>query len=151
LDNTAKEFNSIKESMERVNILLIKSEEDDIANYVKRYGLNVKKTERGVRYEIYHKTSSRRIRQRDKVTVIYRLKLINGYVAYDKNKPESFIIGKMSIRGLEEGLEMMGEGEKAIIIVPSYLGYGVAGDDNKIPPRATLIYDIEVLKVENGS
>jgi len=44
----------------------------------------------------------------------------------------------------------MNEGSKAIIIVPSYLAYGLTGDGEKIGGRETLVYQIEILKVRNN-
>jgi FKBP-type peptidyl-prolyl cis-trans isomerase len=41
------------------------------------------------------------------------------------------------------------EGDKVQALIPSYLGYGVAGDGNKVPPKATLVYNFEILKVQN--
>jgi len=52
------------------------------------------------------------------------------------------------ISGLEEGILYLSEGDKAKIIIPSHLGYGLLGDlDKNIPPKATLIYDIELKSI----
>jgi FKBP-type peptidyl-prolyl cis-trans isomerase len=42
---------------------------------------------------------------------------------------------------------LMKEGEKAIFIIPSHLAFGLLGDENKIPKRATLVYDVELVQV----
>lgn len=53
------------------------------------------------------------------------------------------------IAGLEEALGRMYEHEKALIIVPSNLAFGSYGTaDNIVPPYTTLIYEVEVIKVE---
>jgi len=44
-------------------------------------------------------------------------------------------------------LLLLRQGDKAKVIVPSYRAYGIAGDGNKIPSAATLIYDIYIEKV----
>lgn len=52
------------------------------------------------------------------------------------------------VRGLEEGLQLMQQDEKATIIVPSGLAYGRYGNYGSIPPNAVLLYEIHLLKVE---
>ena len=58
-----------------------------------------------------------------------------------------FTVGKGEvISGLEEGILLLHIGDKAKFIIPSHLAYGLLGDDNEIPTKATLIYDIEVVQ-----
>jgi peptidylprolyl isomerase len=52
------------------------------------------------------------------------------------------------VKGLEEGLSLMQEGEKATIIVPSGQGYGRTGNYSTIPANAVLLYEITIEKVE---
>lgn len=52
------------------------------------------------------------------------------------------------VKGLDEGLSLMREGEKATIIVPSGLGYGRMGNYTTIPGNAILLYEITIVKVE---
>jgi FKBP-type peptidyl-prolyl cis-trans isomerase len=56
--------------------------------------------------------------------------------------------GNEVVKGLEEGLLLMQEGEEATIIVPSSSGYGQYGNYTSIPGNATLLYEISILKVE---
>ena len=49
--------------------------------------------------------------------------------------------------GPPEALSMLRKGNKARFILPSHLAYGFSGNGNDIPPRATLLYDLEVLEV----
>jgi len=50
--------------------------------------------------------------------------------------------------GLEEAVLLLHAGDKARIIIPSHLAYGLVGDDDKIPARATLIYEIELIELK---
>jgi FKBP-type peptidyl-prolyl cis-trans isomerase len=51
--------------------------------------------------------------------------------------------------GLEEGILLLREGDKAKFILPPHLAHGLLGDDNKIPARSIIVYDLELLSLEN--
>lgn len=69
----------------------------------------------------------------------------------DRNEPFTFQIGVgQVIKGWEEGVLGMCVGEKRKLIVPPALGYGDQGAGDVIPGGATLHFDIELLKVEEG-
>ncbi|PLX11282.1 MAG: hypothetical protein C0594_03890 [Marinilabiliales bacterium] len=53
------------------------------------------------------------------------------------------------ISGLEEGISMMREGEKARFIIPPYLAWGLLGDEDKVPMRSIVVYDVELISVED--
>ena len=66
-----------------------------------------------------------------------------------KNKVEEFIVGKDYVEsGLHEGIAFMNAGDKALIIIPSYLAHGLAGDLKKIPFRSTIVYDVELVAIK---
>uniref|UniRef100_A0A6G1S4R3 peptidylprolyl isomerase n=1 Tax=Aceria tosichella TaxID=561515 RepID=A0A6G1S4R3_9ACAR len=70
--------------------------------------------------------------------------------SYDRNEPFTFQLGiGQVIRGWEKGLVGACVGEKRQLVIPPHLGYGNAKHD-QIPPGSTLIFDIEILKVEEG-
>jgi FKBP-type peptidyl-prolyl cis-trans isomerase len=81
----------------------------------------------------------------------YEVRLINGTFCYssDKDGPKEVKLGHGEIeRGLEEGILLMKIGDRAKFIVPSHLAFGLLGDQARIPPGATLVYDVELLKVK---
>ena len=51
------------------------------------------------------------------------------------------------ISGWDEGVALLKEGDKARLVIPSDLGYGARGAGGVIPPHATLIFDVELVKV----
>ncbi len=91
----------------------------------------------------------------DQVSVNYTGSLLNGKV-FDQNQdpqnPFTFRVGRgQVIDGWEYGLQLMQEGEKRLFIVPYELGYGTRGNLPKIPRRATLVFEVELLKVEKAT
>jgi len=83
----------------------------------------------------------------------YRGYFLNGR-SFDSNyetQPFEYVIGaeEQLIRGLEVGVRKMHEGEKAKFIIPSHLAFGSSGSSTGIiPPFTTVIYEVELLKVQ---
>jgi peptidylprolyl isomerase len=89
------------------------------------------------------------------VLVDYEGRLANGEKfdsSYDRREPFSFKIGASQvIQGWEEGVTGMKVGGKRKLVIPPDLGYGEAGAPPRIPPNATLTFEVKVLKVSNGN
>jgi FKBP-type peptidyl-prolyl cis-trans isomerase FklB len=85
----------------------------------------------------------------DNVTVHYRGTLIDGTVfdsSYDRGQPATFPVNRV-IPGWVEALQLMTEGSKWELYIPSDLAYGKAGAGADIGPDSTLIFEVELLKI----
>lgn len=138
----------MKSSMETANRYLLAEEEEDIANYVKRHGMDVVSTGTGLRYQILKKGSDRLIGKGQEVCLEYELYSIAGDLIYSSEKDgvKKFVVGNGAVEsGLDEAMAYLHYGDVAKVIIPFHLGYGLHGDDNKIPEYATLVYSIKII------
>ncbi|MCB0402278.1 MAG: FKBP-type peptidyl-prolyl cis-trans isomerase [Flavobacteriales bacterium] len=140
----------LKKHLIEVNKEVTQLESNQIDAYVKRRSLNVVKTETGLRYEIYNDVEGPLIREGQKAVVNYKVSLIDGTECYNTNDTsEVFVVGKDNVEsGLHEGITYLSKGDQAIIVIPSHLAHGLAGDFKKIPIRSTIIYDIELVDIQ---
>ena len=111
------------------------------------------KTDSGLRYKITETNEDGETPKRgQKVKVHYTGMLTDGTKfdsSIDRGKPITFPIGTgRVIPGWDEGLMLLKTGEKARLIIPSHLAYGERGAGGVIPPNATLIFDVELLSIE---
>lgn len=107
-------------------------------------------TESGLQYEVINAGSGKTPSASDKVNVHYHGTLIDGTVfdsSVDRGEPISFPVNGV-ILGWQEALQLMKEGDKWKIYIPSNLAYGERGAGAKIPPHSALVFEVELLSVE---
>ena len=121
---------------------------EDVANKE-----DVKTTESGLRYVDIQAGEGEMPQPGDTVVVHYTGSLADGTKfdsSRDRDRPFSFKLGKgQVIKGWEEGIATMRVGGRRQLIIPPELGYGQRGAGGVIPPNATLIFDVELLRISS--
>ena len=151
----ANSFNALK-SFNDFNESAIQREKEIKENNLKNLN-NISKgfevTTSGLRYKITDKGNGNSAVVGKNVKVHYKGQLIDGTVfdsSFKRNEPIEFTLGiGQVIKGWDEGLALLSEGDKATFIIPSDLAYGEAGAGGVIPPNANLIFDVELVSVAN--
>lgn len=110
------------------------------------------KTSSGLRYKIEEKGTGAKAEKGKTVSVHYKGMLPDGTVfdsSYKRNQPIDFPLGEGHvIAGWDEGIQLLNEGGQARFVIPSHLAYGERGAGGVIPPNATLVFDVELVKVK---
>ena len=118
-----------------------------LSENAKREGIKV--TESGLQYEVLTEGNGATPAASDKVEVHYTGKLIDGTVfdsSVERGVPAMFGVTQV-IPGWVEALQLMKEGDKWRLYIPSDLAYGSQGAGGIIGPNSTLIFDVELLRV----
>ena len=110
---------------------------------------SVVQTTSGLQYMVLKEGTGAKPGPTDKVTVHYTGKLLDGTVfdsSVERGEPATFAVGQV-IPGWVEGLQLMREGSAYRLFIPSNLAYGPHGT-GPIQPTSTLIFDVQLIKVE---
>ena len=110
---------------------------------------SVVQTTSGLQYMVLKEGTGAKPGPTDEVTVHYTGRLLDGTVfdsSVDRGEPATFPLDKV-IPGWTEGLQIMSEGAKYRLFIPSELAYGSKGAGEQIQPNSTLIFDVELIKV----
>ncbi|MFZ8963336.1 MAG: peptidylprolyl isomerase, partial [Schleiferiaceae bacterium] len=109
------------------------------------------KTDSGLYYRIDREGSGAFPKKGQNVQVHYTGSLTDGFTfdsSVQRGQPIGIPIGVgRVIQGWDEGIMLLREGGKARLVIPSNLGYGAQGAGGVIPPHATLIFDVELVKI----
>ena len=106
-------------------------------------------TKSGLQYEVLTEGTGKSPKATDKVRCHYEGTLIDGTLfdsSIKRGEPAVFGVNQV-IPGWVEALQLMSEGAKWRLYIPSDLGYGAHGAGEMIPPHSTLIFDVELIEV----
>ena len=118
-----------------------------LAENAKKEGITVTKS--GLQYEVLTEGTGKQPKATDTVRCHYEGRLLDGTIfdsSYKRNAPADFGLQQV-IAGWTEGVQLMSEGSKFRFYIPYMLAYGEGGAGAMIPPFATLIFDVELIKV----
>ena len=158
MDEAREQVNKLAEELQRKH----QEQEAKMAELNKKSGesflrengkrVEVKTTPSGLQYEVIAEGKGERPTATDQVEVHYTGKLLDGTVfdsSVERGEPITFPVSGV-IPGWVEALQMMNEGSKWRLFIPSNLAYGAQGA-GPIGPHQTLIFDVELLKVIKNS
>ena len=143
-----------KAAMAKIEAEKKRKEEEFAANQLKmvedmKAGMEV--TASGLYYKITKTTDGVAPKAGDEVAVHYAGRLVDGSEfdsSFKRNEPITFSVGiGQVIKGWDEGILLLKEGETGTFLIPSELGYGARGAGGVIPPNAWLVFDVELVKV----
>ena len=151
---TKEDIDKYEKPLEAVNRYLVTLDDERIQNYAKRRNWDMQQSETGLWYMIFENTNGEKAVLGKIATINYNVLLLDGTLCYtsDSLGTKSFLIGKGGVEsGLEEGILLMKQGEKARFIMPPYQAHGLLGDMKKIPARSTVLYEIELVNLSNSN
>ena len=151
--DAAKIFNKGKGKIQENNKAYIAKQEAEAAKKLEELKAGMSKTASGLLYKISKSNPEGKApKAGDIVAVHYAGKLTNGKEfdnSFKRGEPIEFSVGVgQVIKGWDEGILLLKEGEAATFLIPSELGYGARGAGGVIPPNAWLIFDVELVKVK---
>ncbi|MCX8532474.1 peptidylprolyl isomerase [Chryseobacterium luquanense] len=149
--DAAKTFNEGKDKIAANNKAMAEKAEAEAKKALEELKAGMQVTESGLYYKITKKTDGKSAKAGDNVQVHYAGKLTNGTEfdsSFKRNEPLEFPVGTgRVIKGWDEGILLLKEGETATLLIPPAMGYGANGAGGVIPPNAWLIFDVELVKV----
>ncbi|WP_299790139.1 FKBP-type peptidyl-prolyl cis-trans isomerase [uncultured Shewanella sp.] len=148
LNQRAEQLNAAREAEEeRIALKNMTEGSAYLANNKKSDTVTV--TDSGLQYEVITMGEGRKANPEDVVTVHYKGQLIDGTEfdnSYERDEPNRFALMSV-IEGWQEGITLMPEGSTFKFTIPSELAYGKQ-QVGIIPPSSTLIFEVELVKVE---
>jgi FKBP-type peptidyl-prolyl cis-trans isomerase len=133
----------------------LKTDDKALADYLAKNNIKAQKLPGGSYVEILSAGNGEQIATGKFISVMYRGKTLAGKV-FDTNMDSSFnhtapmemVVGSQPvIKGFEEGLKALKQGDKAKIYIPSTQGYGPQSPSPDLPANSNLIFEVEILKV----
>lgn len=140
-----------KEELIEANRQKISTEAKIIDEFVSKSGWEMNTTKTGIRYDVYHSGVGASASMGKMATITYTFYLLDGSKvgSTDASGPVTFKLGEGDqISGLHEAVALLQEGDSARFIIPSYLAYGLTGNQNEVPPNAALFYDLALVDLD---
>jgi len=140
----------LKEPLINANREALREEDQQIDDFIRRYNWNMEKTSTGLRVMVTKNGIGPAAQPGRTVKLSYTVTLLTGDTMYTalNDGPLIFEVGKgQVVTGLEEAILLLRVGDRAKIIIPSHLAFGLIGDQKKINHKASLVYDLEFISM----
>lgn len=128
---------------------IMRRENEEMQMFIKRYGWQMQRTPTGLYVEVLDPGSGELFVEGDRVAMRYSTFLLSGEQIYnsDSNGVKVFVVNRSEeIDALHEAAQLLRPGAKARLVIPSHLGYGVAGDGDRISGLQPFMMEVDVLK-----
>ncbi len=139
----------VKQQFVKANQQMVIKENDDMDYYQKSHKLPFTTTTSGIRHYVYKPSpKGDSIKDGDIITLNYTISLLDGAECYSSKTDgvKEFKVGMGEAEnGLHKAVLHLKTGDKALILIPSYLAHGLLGDSKKIPPQSPIVYDLEII------
>ncbi|HXC07160.1 MAG TPA: FKBP-type peptidyl-prolyl cis-trans isomerase [Bacteroidia bacterium] len=140
-----------KEQLLTANKVDAHRESDDVDAFVLHHHYDMKSTGTGLRYMfLNHSAAGDSAHSGGYAKVAYKVFLLDGTLCYssDQDGQREFRVGEDHVEsGIHEAVLLMKTGDKLRFILPSNLAHGLLGDGDRIPPRAPVLYEMELVRV----
>lgn len=146
-DEQVKQY---RENLVQAHRYLVGKDADSIRKIVKQRGWTMNETKTGMFVEVLAHGTGDSIKSGDRVSLKYRLSLLNNTLCYSSDSlgVKEFTVGQGGVEaGLEEAVLLLCKGDKARLVLPPHLAFGVPGDMKCIPRMAIVIYEIEIIRL----
>jgi FKBP-type peptidyl-prolyl cis-trans isomerase len=135
-------------ALAEVNRQLMEKDKDIMECMIRRKGWEMNYHPEGYYSMAMSEGQGKKISDTSIVETACKVLLLDGTVCYE-NQIRAFNLSKTNeIAGLQQGVLNKRGGDKLRFIFPPHMAYGLLGDQDKIPPRAALIFEVEILNVE---
>ena len=127
---------------------IMRRENEEMQMFIRRYGWQMQRTPTGLYVQILEPGSGDLYVENDRVAVAYRTFLLSGEMVYcsDSDGVKRFVVNRSEeIDALHEAVQLLRPGAKARLVIPSHLGYGVAGDGDRIQGLQPFMMEISML------
>ena len=141
---------AVMEAQDKKNADLAQKEKKFLEENGKKDG--VKTTESGLQYVVLSEGSGEKPKATDTVKVHYTGTFTDGKTfdsSVERGEPAEFVVDEV-IPGWVEALQLMPLGSKYKLFIPSALAYGEEGAGGIIPPNTTLVFEVELLSIEQA-
>lgn len=128
----------------------VKRESDEIDQYIKHRNWEMSTTGTGIRYMVTKTRGGTPALLNTVAEIKFKISLLDGTLCYSSEDlgNKQFFVGQDDVEsGLHEVIQLLHEGDEATIVLPSHLAHGLHGDEAKIPPKSSVLYEIEVVSV----